>query len=227
MITPLFFDIETVAHPDVEQWVEVEEPNLDEIKAPSNYKDEAKIKEYIERKRQEALEKAMEQYQAKIDKAALDPDLGMIRAIAMAPDAFAEPEVILAPEDMSEPDLLKEFWYRMSNTMGRCCGYNILGFDLPFVLRRSFELAVTPSVKVSLARYRTDPVTDLYAILYNWGPGKRLKWVCERYGIDIPAGADVDGSMVAEMDAEQLREYVASDVVVVQALYERMRGIYF
>ena len=38
---------------------------------------------------------------------------------------------------------------------------------------------------------------------------------------------DLDGSKVAEMDLETLVEYQTSDVKMVQALYQKMNGIYF
>jgi len=48
---PLFFDIETAAHPRVKEWIVKEKPDLASVKAPGNYKDLKKIKTYIQRPR--------------------------------------------------------------------------------------------------------------------------------------------------------------------------------
>lgn len=62
-------------------------------------------------------------------------------------------------------------------------------------------------------------------ILYNWGPAKGLKWVCQRYGIENPL-PELNGSQVAHMDRETLRQYAANDVLLVVELYKRMSGVY-
>lgn len=80
----------------------------------------------------------------------------------------------------------------------------------------------------NLAKFRTEPVTDLMMILYNWGSDKYkgLKQVAKLYGIpnDCP---DVDGSKVKDLSPQQLRDYQTSDVNLVIQLYERMNGVYF
>ena len=208
-MTYLFFDIETEANKHALEFMP--EPN-----APANYKDPEKIKAYIEDKKAE---------QAKT--AALDPDYGEIVAVSYQHGVDGELTTLLASElDGGEKELINRFWlvYRAAN--GRSCGYNIMGFDLPYLMRRSFSLRIMPSVKPFLAKYRTDPTLDLMAVLYNWGQAKGLKWVCRRYGIqnDLP---DLDGSQVGEMDAETLKAYCANDVKLVVRLFQRMHGIYF
>ena len=125
-----------------------------------------------------------------------------------------------------EPDLIRWFWDMYVKAAGKSVGYNIIGFDLPFLLRRSFDLGIRPGTKVDLRRYQTDPTTDLMALLYNWGQAKGLKWVCERYGIKNP-NPNLEGSMVAEMDDATLAFYAIGDVEMVIDLYKKMEGVYF
>ncbi len=73
---------------------------------------------------------------------------------------------------------------------------------------------------------RAEPVTDLYAIRYNWGPGKGLKQMAKLLGI-TPLCPDIDGSKVKDLDRETLRKYQASDVDLVQKLFVKMNGVYF
>ncbi len=205
----LFFDIETTAHPQAQDFIQV--------KPPANYKDPEKIAAYV-------AEKAAEQ----LAMAALDPDLGAVRAIAWRIGLDGETVVRSTAPDYSETDLLDDFWSVLSGykVMGRCCGYNILAFDLPFLLHRSMDLGVRVAAIPNLARYRTDPIVDLYAVLYNWGPGKGLKWVAKRFGLHNPL-PELEGSQVAGMDEATLRAYVANDICLTVQLYRRMCGVYF
>ena len=187
----LLFDIETLARPEAVSQLPTPE-------APSTYKDPAKIADYIERKR-------ADQFAA----AALDPDTARVTCIAWrdAEKRDAEIEVYalnvngddeaklrvpagvratIYPDNESEheSEILIRFWNALTEHQGCSTGYNILGFDFPFLLRRSMALGVRPTVLPHLARYQNAPTRDLYGLLYNWQPGKGLKTVCELYGIE-------------------------------------------
>ena len=206
----ILFDIETRGNQEALQF-------LPEVQAPGNYKDPEKIEEYIARKREE-----------QINNAALDPDLGKIVAIGWMDVKVKEVKPIsYVPSHFEgEEGLIKAFWKLLKEHNGYCVGYNLLNFDLPYLVRRSFALDIKLPIYPILARYRTQPVLDLMQVLYNWGAPKSLKWVAERYGFIVPM-PDVDGSMVADMDEDTLRKYVESDIVVTYQLYKKMEGIYF
>jgi len=206
----LFFDIETTANPDAIAL-------LPDPSAPANYKDADKIAQYVSEKKAE-----------QIAQAPLDADLGKVIAIAMQFGVENQVEVSLAgdPETRSETELIKWFWSAYARADGRSCGYNIIGFDLPYLLRRSFELGITVPIIPRLAKFQIEPTIDLMGILYNWGTPRGLKWVCKRYGIENPL-PELNGSQVAEMDRETLRKYAGNDVYLAVELYKRMRGVYF
>lgn len=210
MIIRMFFDIETKALPNA---LDI----MPEPKAPANLKDPAKIAAHIAEKKAE-----------QIANAALDPDLASVEAISWFVHGFDPTVNILGDSDLpNECNLIRRFWEMFNHCQGYCVGYNILGFDLPFLLRRSFALGIKPGRWMpNLAKFRVEPVTDLYAILYGWGPGKGLKWISRRYGLKnlVP---DLDGSQVATMDRETLRRYSMSDLDLVRQLYDKMNGIYF
>lgn len=203
----IFFDIETESNPDAIQYI-------DKPTAPSNYKDEEKIAAYVEEKMQELIERAP-----------LDPDYGKIVAIGVKENADPIHALIAGIDVETEEALLKWFWNKYKSHNGVSCGYNILGFDLPYLMRRSFALGVPLGCTVNLAKYRSYPTVDVMALLYNWSYSKGLKWVAKRYNLDNPL-PDVDGSMVAEMDPDMLRLYVTNDVYLVYQLYQRMKGVY-
>lgn len=220
----LFFDIETEANP--ENVALMSEPV---IEAPANYKDPEKIAAYI-------AEKTAAAKAAAIEKAALDPDYGRVLSLGAtyAPDYEISIIAVGAPcEDAlggvwTETLIIERFWKLLAACDGYCVGYNILNFDLPYLMRRSMALGIKVPFIPNLAKFRTEPVTDLMAILYNWGGQtyKGLKTVAKLYKIPVQC-PDVDGSMVKDLTPEKLAEYQRSDVQLVIDLYRRMNGVYF
>lgn len=212
----LFFDIETQANP--ENLALAPEP-----KAPGNLKDPAKIAAAIEEKKRDLIESA-----------ALDPDYGKVLSIGMSYgdnepiSVFAAGEPVGASDviTMTESNLIRMFWQFFEDCRGNCVGYNILSFDLPFLMARSMYLGVKIPYIPNLARFRVEPITDLYAIRYNWAPGKGLKTVCKLLGIQNECDG-VDGSQVKDMTPAQLSAYQKSDVKLTIALFDRMNGVYF
>jgi hypothetical protein len=230
----LFFDIETVALPGVEEF-------LPEPRVAANIKDPTKVAAAREEKLAEALERAP-----------LDADLASVKLIAMQVGLDGAPTIALvvgqSPSKTkarklsalmpaggalvvtpSEVEAIQLFWGKLIACGGACVGYNILGFDIPFIMRRSMALHIDPGITPNLARYRTEPVTDLMATLFNysWGEGvKKLKWLAARYGLTVTA-PDVDGSKVAGLTDAELIEYGLSDLGLVTQLYRRMNRVYF
>jgi DNA polymerase elongation subunit (family B) len=148
----LFFDIETTANSEALAL-------LPEPSAPANYKDADKISQYVAEKKTE-----------QIIQAPLDADLGKVTAISLQSGIENPLEVHLVsdPETLTESDLIRWFWSEFARADGRSCGYNIIGFDLPYLLRRSFDLGIQVPCQPRLAKYLTEPTTDLMGILYNW-----------------------------------------------------------
>jgi hypothetical protein len=204
----LIVDIETVPLPDVAQW-------LEPVEAPSNYKDPDKIAAYLaaERKKQ-------------IEKAALDPDLCQIVAIGLwrfARDvvpAWPEP-VVLTTEFDHEQDLLKTIW-REVGEREPVVGFNIQGFDLPVLLRRSLYLGVTPRAHLSVNRYRPGRVIDLMQRLAFEGAQRyrSLTFYCQRFGITVEddvTGADT-AALVAAGDWDRVLAHCRADLRKTKAL---------
>ena len=201
----VIFDIETT-------------PNLDAVNllpeptAPANYKDPAKIAEYIAEKKED-----------QISGMALDPDFCKVKSIAVKVDGHAI-EVILVG-DHTEAEVISWFW-SVAKESYQICGYNIIGFDLPVLMRRSMELGIKPPMVYQLSKYKTDNVLDLMGILYNWSGFKGLKFLAKRYGISETAEG-ITGAMVDQLSPEELANYNAADVQKVYELYKKMQGIYF
>jgi predicted PolB exonuclease-like 3'-5' exonuclease len=207
----LVFDIETAPNSLVED-------HSPEFTVPSNYKDPEKIARCIEGKQKEFF-----------DKAALDLDYARITAIGAAM-GNGEVQAVLVGADQTEKDALKWFWSQVAQAK-TVCGYNITGFDLPIIQRRSFVLSVTPTRRLFDLKPWDAFTLDLMRSFYHngYGPGVKyrgLKAVCAMFGIENPL-PELDGSQAAGMDSETLRVYVINDVRMTRELARRMQGHYW
>ncbi len=202
----LFFHLETRARPEAVALLPV--PH-----APTNYKDPEEIAAYIAEKRT-----------AQIREAALDPDTGEIIALGLRLYPEASTVAVYTRSDCDEGALLKAFWDSAAEAEGWFVGYNLLAFDLPYLLRRSMALGVQPTLVPILRRDQLYPILDLYGLLFNWQPGKPLATVAKLYG--LPNGCAVGEVEVSAMDDEILRTHLQHQVQLTVALYERMAGYY-
>lgn len=201
----IVFDIETVPSPDCAKYLDTEA-----IKAPSNYKDEAKIAEYI---------KAAKQKQ--IDEAGLDLDLCEVAAIGW--EGQDNTGAVYLRSLAEEAVMLRDFWKATRGAL--LIGFNVLHFDLLVLLRRSLYLGVE-APKISVDRFRHDTVIDLCDLL-SFGRKEHLRsldFYCKRLGIphdDTVTGADI-ARLVAEGNWKAVSSHVYDDVQATRAIAERI-----
>ena len=161
------------------------------------------------------------------ERAALDPLSGRVVAIGMivydvrgevaAPPANAEAGelVIIGHED--EARTLREFWDMTRGEMGRMnpmIGFNIFGFDLPFLFRRSWKQRVPIPFSLRRGRYWSDQLIDLRDA---WQLGDRqargsLDSIAKHLGVGAKNG---DGKAFAELwrsDRKQAEAYLRNDL---------------
>src|SRR5262245_5216519 len=202
----ILFDIETVPLGEAGLY-------LEDVEAPSNYRDPLKIEEYIRGKQREQLERA-----------ALDVDLCRVVAIgSMLPDSD-QPNVQLAVDEKDEREMLELFF-----TLAQQCffvGFNILDFDLPVLLRRALYLNVDVPY-VALDRYRHPRVLDVLQKL-TWNGKLKYRsqsFYCRRFGLPVEddehEGSDVP-ALVASGRIDALVHHVRCDVLQVRALAIRL-----
>jgi hypothetical protein len=204
----LYLDIETAGNVEMERFL------MQDARPPANYKSPEAIAKW-----------AITEADKRLKRMPLDIDYARIVALGYAVDEEL-PRVHLEDEWRG----LNEFW-RVAQGCSRICGFNVLGFDIPIILRRSWVLGIKPTCRIDMRRYSVAYVIDLMQLLYHWGqgPGVRsrgLKILADMYGIEnrLP---DLDGSMVAEMDANTLESYCANDVRITRELAHRTRGWYW
>ena len=200
----IILDLETFSLDDAANFIE--EPS-----APSNWKDEAKIAQYI----QDATAKA-------ISRCALDPDLCRIVCLGWQYDGGAE-VLMVAKTEADEKEALDTFWDRLRST-DIIIGFNVLGFDLPVLIRRSQYLGIdTPAVNVD--RYRTPHIDLMERLSFNGKLKYRgLDFYCRRFGIhvdDPSTGKDID-AMVKAGDWSGVAQHCHADITKTRLLAERL-----
>jgi hypothetical protein len=228
----IVFDVET--GPLAESELSALLPPFDpaEVKT-GNLKDPAKIAEKI-------AEAEVNQRRDFFDRAALDPLTGGVVAIGMlvfeefggrrAEGGMARPHpgplpqgegveggecVIIGHDD--EAQTLREFWQYTQAEMGRMnpmIGFNIFGFDLPFLFRRSWKRRVPIPFGLRRGRYWGDQLIDLRDA---WQLGDRqargsLDSIAKHLGVGAKNG---DGKAFAELwqsDRKQAEAYLRNDL---------------
>ena len=161
----LIFDIETGPLSEETLRSLYQEPTYEEFAADCDqrWKDETKRAKFEESK--------VNNWTKFVDRAALSPVTGQVLAIGMRNDAGKA--AILDCAD--EPNALANFWakYKKAHESGsELVGFNIAGFDVPFLVRRSWLLSVDVPATVfdPSGRYLDRIFVDLMA---RWQCGRR------------------------------------------------------
>jgi DNA polymerase elongation subunit (family B) len=115
---------------------------------------------------EEQLHKENEQYEP----SAFDGTFSRFVVIGVL--AFSDsmnPQGSMAWYGENEAKLLRQFWERMGKLRPSLfITHNGLGFDLPFLKKRSIIHQVKPPFEINLAKFLTEPVYDTMAIWSNW-----------------------------------------------------------
>jgi predicted PolB exonuclease-like 3'-5' exonuclease len=252
-VTPIIFDAETAPLVDVEQYLGTREepeppapitpPDLDAIRAPSNWVDEEKIAANIEKQQraaiqahttavleqavkwQETLAKLEAKWQAEIASCALHADLGRFVAVGWMFADDPKPRVITCKNETDEKFALEQFWRDYTTaTNPQLVTYNGLSFDLPYLMRRSLFLGIRyPSL--NLDRYRTPHLDLMQHLSFNGVLTRRsLKFYLNRFNIpneDSTTGKEI-GAMVKAGDWAGVSAHCAADVIGTKQLAQRL-----
>ncbi|MBA5865879.1 MAG: hypothetical protein GDA67_04170 [Nitrospira sp. CR1.3] len=137
-----------------------------------------------------------------------------------------EPRGAVAWYGGNERELLRQFWSRLAQARPSLfITHNGLGFDLPFIRKRSMIQQVKPSLDINLAKFRTEPVYDTMAVWSNWDQRGwvKLDVLARALNVDTKSGS---GDQVAAMwekgQGRELALYCLQDTFVTYACYCRM-----
>ncbi|THF64351.1 3'-5' exonuclease family protein [Pseudothauera rhizosphaerae] len=204
------------------------------VTAPANYKDSAKIAEYIAAKHAEINASADE----RMRKTALDGARGQIAVAAVAIND-AEP-VSFWRKDWDDPGaepfvLRSLFTYlntavESSGTRPVFVGHNIVGFDLRFIFQRCVVLGVRPPIFIPFSARPWDE--SVFDTMTSWaGVGNRVSMdkLCSALGLSAKGSEiedEIDGSRVWDfVQAGRIADvatYCEGDVIRARNIYRRM-----
>jgi hypothetical protein len=126
----------------------------------------------------------------------------------------------------NEKELLRQFWAKLAQIRPALfITHNGLGFDLPFIKKRSIIHQVKPNIEISMAKFRTEPVYDTMAVWSNWEMRGWIKLdvLARAFNVQTKSGS---GKQVADMWAKgqgkEIADYCLQDTYVTYACYCRM-----
>ena len=133
--------------------------------------------------------------------------------------------------DNDESALLETFW-NGALKFQKIITFNGLGFDIPFIYKRSLLNRVKPTIWISQVRYYVKNHLDIYAVMNNWNTwGARggldlySNLLLNKPGKDGICGADVQ-KYWDEGKYEEVCDYCIRDCRILWEIYEQMRGYY-
>ena len=210
----LFLDIETLpADESLRQQIEAD------IAPPGNISRPERIEQWIQDERPQEVEK---RYRS----TALRGHAGRILCIGYVMETQQGlTEGVLKGD---EADILRGFW-ALAKEADLFVGFNVLDFDLKFIVQRSIILGVRPGIDLSCNRFRNEQVYD---VMVEWDMGGRerisLDNLARSMGIQSPKG-DIDGSQVYDYylagRLSEIYEYCLRDVRATAEIYRRMNFI--
>lgn len=130
-----------------------------------------------------------------------------------------------------ERQTLATFWrmlYGFRLSVDRIVGHNLFDFDLKFIYKRSVVHGVKPSVELSFARYRNQPLYDTMHEWERWGYGSKISLDRLARVLNLPSSKSdgVDGSQVSQLfsagEHEAIYNYCLRDVELTRLIYRRM-----
>lgn len=131
---------------------------------------------------------------------------------------------------LDEVRTLRGFWKLIRGfrtTQDLIIGHNLYDFDLPFLYKRSIIHRIRPSVTLSFARYRSQPIYDTMREWEKWGRNYiSLDKLAKILGLESSKTAEIDGSKVYDQFCagchDKIADYCLRDVKLVRAIYLRM-----
>lgn len=237
---PIYIDIETIPgqHESVRAALQVEaEEQKAQIKAPSNYKDEAKIAEYIAAKHAE-IDAGVED---KWRRTSFDGALGQIVCASLAIGDQAPINLYLEDWANAESSILRELFRIVSDAYTPSSdrkpvfvGHNVVAFDLRFIYQRAALLGIKPPAVIPFAaRPWDDSVFDTMVAWAGVGNRVSLDKLCRAFGLPTKGQEiddEIDGSKVWDFvqagRIEDVAIYCGGDVERVRELHRRMTFAY-
>lgn len=218
----LVFDIESEAYPFSLLKSVVPPFDPDAVKV-GNRADPAKIAAYID-------QQAASYWEDISNNAALDPTTATVLAIGLlSVSPGGEAETLIHPDDgfavRTERAMLEEFWGRLQGPHGslpQLVGFNCNGFDLPFLVKRSWALGVRVAPTIRQGRY-----WDAMDVMEAWTMGDRqqrisLDRMARHFGLGGKVGSGKNFAPLYKQDKPAALDYLRQDLQLTKLCAQKM-----
>lgn len=228
----IILDIETAPCADGINKFRKPFPNFSESSvAVGNLKDQDKIAAKIEAAKAKHIQAAKDAEADFVDNAALSATTG--RVIAVGIRTIANESRII---EGKEEDILAQTWDYFDSAMRsffQVVGFNIKGFDVPFMMRRSWLLGVPVPRLLEKDRYFHNSLVDLRDI---WACGEfpkrgSLDTVARFFGVGAKDSPEVTGAtfhkffLSDDVEKKKLaRAYLINDLEITSRVADRLLG---
>lgn len=235
----VIYDIETEGATSIEFLKEIYPPYpqfVPEGVKCGNLKTQEEKDLKIESARQAHADQEVQHWEAKLEKAALTPETGRVVTIGYLRADAPDEDAVLDDADFDEVRLLKRFWAsyrRVRSERGRFVGWNSNGFDLPYLIKRSWILGVPVPTDLYRGRWISDTWLDLMTAWTCYGFKEWVKLdVCARI---LGLGNKTDQACCGKEFAawyrdparhEQAVHYGKLDLTLTRAIYLRMCSVH-
>lgn len=157
-----------------------------------------------------------------LSKAALDAMTGQVLAIGVKIDFDCLPLIDTQGDPPEEDLLISRFWESAGRWDGPIVGHNIFGFDLPFLIQRSWLLGIDVPEWIRQGRYWSPKFIDTMTVWNMGQPGKytKLDLICRALGVEGKMegvnGGDFASLLVT--DRAKAIEYLSMDLAATWAV---------
>lgn len=110
-------------------------------------------------------------------------------------------------------------------------GHNLMGFDLPFIIKRSRILDVPITINFNFAKYKSKPIFDTMREWSLWGfgdPFLSLEELSEILGLRMQKTDGINGSSIYENflagNYLLIEQYCMQDVLITREIFRKLTG---
>jgi 3'-5' exonuclease len=183
------------------------------------HEDSHEILREIYRKKKSIFEKDFERY---LLQTSFDGGFGRIACIS-----YAINDDSVKTLSGEERKLLQDFW-EIAKSIDLFVGFNVIDFDLRFIYQRSVVLGVKPTIELSFARYRNNPIYDIMHEWKKWNMSASISLDTLSKILSLPTskGGAIEGKDVAKAFKDgrikEICEYCEKDVELTRKIYKKM-----
>jgi len=199
--------------------------DIETLPAPEHMHEVLKeIHAYKKKKKTRNGEKYSTSFESFLAGTGLDGTFGRILCISYA----INDDMIHCICDEDEKKVLENFW-ESAKDVDLFVGFNIIEFDMKYLVQRSIIHGVKPRTKMrlSFAKYRSDPMYDVMHEWNQWSFGRGVGLDALARALSLPTSkTNMDGSEVATYykkgKIKEICAYCNADVEVTRKIYKKM-----